>query len=294
MEPQTQHVPCPQVPQQPRAPDPLKNEIRATGINGLFFDSIPQTISWDSSSWLHISLRYIPRSDSKKGLIKLRVIEAKNLERIEAKLVDPYVKIFFGKKKFKTSAIRQNSNPIWNEFFEIDVPQKHIPSHLIFQMWYFDRFGSDHFLGECSLPFSQLFVHNEIIRLNKWYPLSLCSSDSLLRKIRHLPHQQTISDMLQYSKQRRLRREKVLTSESRTKNREIIRAIKRQRLNEIKLQLIQGGYSSALPKISDSNTDDVNYKSIFDALLQNGCYELILILICEVICSIVVILWKDL
>jgi hypothetical protein len=73
-------------------------------------------------------------------------------------ILHPFV-IVFSHKKYKTKAIDQTLDPVWNTHFDIKVAPKKIPTLLSFTVWDKDTFGRD-FLGEITVPFKNIFDRN--------------------------------------------------------------------------------------------------------------------------------------
>lgn len=68
------------------------------------------------------STGYVTQSGPKFGTISIEVVEAKNLPTSgKSSRIDPWVKIGCVNDSFKTSVLKKNSNPHWNEKFEFDV-----------------------------------------------------------------------------------------------------------------------------------------------------------------------------
>ena len=81
------------------------------------------------------STGYVTQSGPKFGTISIEVVEAKNLPTsgkssvsccnfcllFAGSRIDPWVKIGCVNDSFKTSVLKKNSNPHWNEKFEFDV-----------------------------------------------------------------------------------------------------------------------------------------------------------------------------
>ncbi|XP_078488756.1 extended synaptotagmin-2 isoform X2 [Ciona intestinalis] len=118
-----------------------------------------------------------------QGVIRIHVIEARNLEEKDKKVLgfgggsDPYVTVQVGhRQKFKTAIINHNLNPVWNEVFDVVVPD--VPTTQI-QFSLFDDDGalnkSDN-LGMCSIPVKSVFKQGII---DEWVQLSDVSTGAI-------------------------------------------------------------------------------------------------------------------
>ncbi|GMR42149.1 hypothetical protein PMAYCL1PPCAC_12344 [Pristionchus mayeri] len=108
------------------------------------------------------------------GLIRLRIIEARNLENRDISFIqkgksDPYCEIQVGSQFFKTRTIDNDLNPVWNETFEavVDVADG---QHLRIECFDEDR-GQDEELGRLNVPLSHI---RDKGKLDKWFPLEGC------------------------------------------------------------------------------------------------------------------------
>ena len=100
------------------------------------------------------------------------VIEARNLLVADSDgFSDPYVRLKVGKKKTKkTTVVYSNLNPVWNERFQLDVPEG-TEDRLKVQVY--DRdvgIANDDLIGECEVEFHE----NETnVRVEDYYRLYL-------------------------------------------------------------------------------------------------------------------------
>ncbi|GMS89252.1 hypothetical protein PENTCL1PPCAC_11427 [Pristionchus entomophagus] len=108
------------------------------------------------------------------GLIRLRIIEARNLENRDISFIqkgksDPYCEIQVGSQFFKTRTIDNDLNPVWNETFEavVDVADG---QHLRIECFDEDR-GQDEELGRLNFPLSEIRDKGKV---DKWFPLEGC------------------------------------------------------------------------------------------------------------------------
>lgn len=100
------------------------------------------------------------------------VIEARKLLVADSDgFSDPYVRLKVGKKKYKkTTVVYSNLNPVWNERFQLDVPEG---TEDLLQIQVYDRdvgIGNDDLIGQCEVKFHQ----NETnVRVEDYYRLHL-------------------------------------------------------------------------------------------------------------------------
>ncbi|CAL5048632.1 unnamed protein product [Urochloa decumbens] len=59
------------------------------------------------------------------GILKVKVIRGTKLAVRDLITSDPYVILTLGQQKAKTSVIKRNLNPVWNEELKLSVPQKY-------------------------------------------------------------------------------------------------------------------------------------------------------------------------
>ncbi|GAN07802.1 hypothetical protein MAM1_0176d07306 [Mucor ambiguus] len=93
-------------------------------------------------------------------IIRIGILNAKNLAAADKTgFSDPYVVMRVNHKKYKTKAIKQTLDPVWDTHFDIKVSPKKTPTLLSFTVWDKDTFGRD-FLGEVTIPFKNIFDRN--------------------------------------------------------------------------------------------------------------------------------------
>lgn len=106
-----------------------------------------------------------------QGIVKVTVLEAKDLKRADISLTgkgksDPYVVVKVGAKSEKTKVVDNTVNPVWNETFEMMVDSADG------QVLYLDVFdedpGDDDFLGRVNMDLSKL---REVGFQDEWLPL---------------------------------------------------------------------------------------------------------------------------
>ncbi|KJH46599.1 C2 domain protein, partial [Dictyocaulus viviparus] len=149
---------------------------------------------------------FLPEPD---GVIRLKVIEAKNLENRDISFIrkgksDPYCEIQVGSQFLKTRTIDNDLNPVWNEYFEAVVDQAH-GQKLRIELFDEDQ-GRDEELGRLSIDLKDIQNRG---RIESWFPLEGCKHGDLHLKAtwmnlskdrRHLEKQQWESEWLQADK----------------------------------------------------------------------------------------------
>ncbi|XP_023810940.1 extended synaptotagmin-1 isoform X2 [Oryzias latipes] len=99
-----------------------------------------------------------PRDFGKEGVLRIHLLEAKNLVAKDIVLgkgkSDPYVKINIGGFMFKSHVIKENLNPTWNEMYEVVLSGNH-DQDIKFEA--FDKdLNSDDFLGRFSVRLNEV------------------------------------------------------------------------------------------------------------------------------------------
>ena len=70
--------------------------------------------------------------------------------------MDPFVIISFGKKTFRTRAVRHSLNPVFNERLIFQVMNNEKNYSISFNVYDRDQFSSDDFVASASLPLNDL------------------------------------------------------------------------------------------------------------------------------------------
>ncbi|EMH77092.1 C2 domain containing protein kinase C region 2, putative [Entamoeba histolytica HM-1:IMSS-B] len=85
--------------------------------------------------------------------LRVFVIEAENLMPADffSKQADPYVKVTVGKEVHQTTIQKKTLNPHWKEELRFTIDSHNLPS-IKFEVYDWDRFKTDDFLGTCQLP----------------------------------------------------------------------------------------------------------------------------------------------
>ncbi|CAN6194417.1 unnamed protein product [Urochloa humidicola] len=83
------------------------------------------------------------------GILKVTVIRGTKLAVRDLISSDPYVVLTLGQQKAKTSVIKRNLNPVWNEELKLSVPQKYGPVKL--EVFDYDLLSRDDKMGEAEI-----------------------------------------------------------------------------------------------------------------------------------------------
>nr|TKW22452.1 hypothetical protein SEVIR_4G229600v2 [Setaria viridis] len=83
------------------------------------------------------------------GILKVKVIRGTKLAVRDLISSDPYVVLTLGQQKAKTSVIKRNLNPVWNEELKLSVPQKYGPLKL--EVFDHDLLSRDDKMGEAEI-----------------------------------------------------------------------------------------------------------------------------------------------
>ncbi|CAN6177585.1 unnamed protein product [Urochloa humidicola] len=83
------------------------------------------------------------------GILKVKVIKGTKLAVRDLISSDPYVVLTLGQQKAKTSVIKRNLNPVWNEELKLSVPQKYGPVKL--EVFDYDLLSRDDKMGEAEI-----------------------------------------------------------------------------------------------------------------------------------------------
>ncbi|TKY69306.1 C2-DOMAIN ABA-RELATED 9 [Spatholobus suberectus] len=87
--------------------------------------------------------------DSLLGLLKLRIKRGINLAIRDARASDPYVVVNIGDQKLKTSVVKNNCNPEWNEELTLSIKDVKTPIHLT--VYDKDTFSVDDKMGDADI-----------------------------------------------------------------------------------------------------------------------------------------------
>ncbi|KAI8337797.1 phosphatidylserine decarboxylase-domain-containing protein [Blakeslea trispora] len=100
------------------------------------------------------------------GVTFLEICHAKDLppERNLARTgfdMDPFVVVSFGKSTFRTSAVRHNLNPVWNEKLFFHVRHNEANYHLKFTVYDREKFSGNDLVAWCQIPIGNIFNQAE-------------------------------------------------------------------------------------------------------------------------------------
>jgi Ca2+-dependent lipid-binding protein len=106
----------------------LSNTLRSIIIEQLGnYMVLPNKISYPLVQGIDLNALKYPLP---AGIVRIHVAQGKELKAADvgfgkSKKSDPYCKLFVGSKVFKTKVCKDTVNPVWNEYFEAVVDQKH-------------------------------------------------------------------------------------------------------------------------------------------------------------------------
>ncbi|VUC28346.1 unnamed protein product [Clonostachys rosea] len=117
------------------------------------------------SGWVKVSLKYIPfkmqldpsESINNMGRLRVDVLDAVDLPAADRNgKSDPYCKFELnGAEVYKTKTIKKTLSPVWNEFFEVDVPSR-TAANLVVNVYDYDFADKPDFLGAASINLESL------------------------------------------------------------------------------------------------------------------------------------------
>uniref|UniRef100_A0A0A0LY16 ADP-ribosylation factor GTPase-activating protein AGD12-like n=1 Tax=Cucumis sativus TaxID=3659 RepID=A0A0A0LY16_CUCSA len=90
------------------------------------------------------------------GLLKVKVIEGTNLAVRDVKTSDPFVTLTLGQQTAKTTVIKSNLNPVWNEELMLSVPLEYGPLKL--QVFDHDIILSNDLMGEAEIDLQPMIT----------------------------------------------------------------------------------------------------------------------------------------
>lgn len=90
------------------------------------------------------------------GILKVKVIRGTKLAVRDMLSSDPYVVLNLGQQKAKTSIIKSNLNPVWNEELKLSVPQQYGPLKL--QVFDHDIISKDDIMGEAEVDLQPMIT----------------------------------------------------------------------------------------------------------------------------------------
>uniref|UniRef100_A0A9I9CFJ9 ADP-ribosylation factor GTPase-activating protein AGD12-like n=1 Tax=Cucumis melo TaxID=3656 RepID=A0A9I9CFJ9_CUCME len=90
------------------------------------------------------------------GLLKVKVIKGTNLAVRDVKTSDPFVTLTLGQQTAKTTVIKSNLNPVWNEELMLSVPLEYGPLKL--QVFDHDMILSNDLMGEAEIDLQPMIT----------------------------------------------------------------------------------------------------------------------------------------
>eukprot|EP00252_Welwitschia_mirabilis_P010087 TRINITY_DN23201_c0_g1_i1.p1 TRINITY_DN23201_c0_g1~~TRINITY_DN23201_c0_g1_i1.p1 ORF type:complete len:162 (+),score=25.14 TRINITY_DN23201_c0_g1_i1:220-705(+) len=90
------------------------------------------------------------------GIIKVRIVRGRNLAIRDTAASDPYVVVTLGSQSVKTTAIKRDLNPYWDEELRVAVPERCPP--LKVQIFDKDTFTKDDPLGYAEVDLERLIA----------------------------------------------------------------------------------------------------------------------------------------
>eukprot|EP00741_Cyanophora_paradoxa_P007110 tig00001093_g6881.t1 len=106
----------------------------------------------------------------RQGTIVIRMLEARGLKDADTfGKSDPYAIVKLGAKTKRTKTVKGNTNPVWNEEFQIDFKEGVDETEMLVQIWDEDRWMTDDLLGQFRIPVQTLLTGAPIQR---WFPLT--------------------------------------------------------------------------------------------------------------------------
>ncbi|KAG6583853.1 ADP-ribosylation factor GTPase-activating protein AGD12, partial [Cucurbita argyrosperma subsp. sororia] len=90
------------------------------------------------------------------GLLKVKVIKGTNLAVRDMKSSDPFITLTLGQQTAKTTVIKSNLNPVWNEELMLSVPQEYGPLKL--QVFDHDIISANDLMGEAEIDLQPMIT----------------------------------------------------------------------------------------------------------------------------------------
>ncbi|CAH8345601.1 unnamed protein product [Eruca vesicaria subsp. sativa] len=90
------------------------------------------------------------------GLLKVTLKKGTNLTIQDTKTSDPYVVLTLGQQTVKSTVMKSNLNPVWNEELMLSVPQNYGSVKL--QVFDYDTFSADDIMGEADIDIQPLIT----------------------------------------------------------------------------------------------------------------------------------------
>lgn len=90
------------------------------------------------------------------GLLKVKVIKGTNLAVRDVKSSDPFITLTLGQQTAKTTVIKSNLNPVWNEELMLSVPQEY--GSLKLQVFDHDVISANDLMGEAEIDLQPMIT----------------------------------------------------------------------------------------------------------------------------------------
>lgn len=90
------------------------------------------------------------------GLLKVKVIKGTNLAVRDVKSSDPFITLTLGQQTAKTTVIKSDLNPVWNEELMLSVPQEYGPLKL--QVFDHDVISANDLMGEAEIDLQPMIT----------------------------------------------------------------------------------------------------------------------------------------
>ncbi|XP_059642257.1 protein C2-DOMAIN ABA-RELATED 4-like [Cornus florida] len=87
--------------------------------------------------------------DNSLGLLRIHVHRGVNLAVRDSRTSDPYLVVRMGKQELKTSVVKKDVNPVWNEDLTLSVADPNLPIKL--SIYDKDTFTHDDKMGDAEL-----------------------------------------------------------------------------------------------------------------------------------------------
>lgn len=151
------------------------------GISGTTTAALVQPdtedVEYGSADQQRGKLQYSLEFNASRSELTVGIKEAAALKAMDSGgTSDPYVKVYILPKKsktFETKVFRKTLNPVFNENFKYQIPQKELTeSVLVIQVYDFNRFSKHDIIGEIRLNLSTVDWNHVI---EEWRDLSEAS-----------------------------------------------------------------------------------------------------------------------
>ncbi|GFP84210.1 ADP-ribosylation factor GTPase-activating protein agd12 [Phtheirospermum japonicum] len=90
------------------------------------------------------------------GTLKIKVLKGTNLAVRDMLSSDPYIILNLGQQTVRTTVVKSNLNPIWNEELKLDVPENYGTIKL--QVYDHDMFSADDIMGEAEIDIQPMIT----------------------------------------------------------------------------------------------------------------------------------------